>query len=485
MINRGKWIAVAASCGAMAACSAQPGSAPAENTEPTGSVSQALTCPHDVLCTGGPLQGGYGSGCTTGLANAYCVQDVCNDYPSCCTTAWTNTCVQDMAHYNTAGGFDYDDCPTPHVNPAPVCTCTPTTCAAQGATCGSLSDGCGGTLNCGTCSSGQTCTNNACVAPSDGGAPTLPSPTLPPVSMSNLVFGSFGDVRPANPDDTSNYPDRIIQAIFSGLQAKGVTFAVDAGDHCFQTDTSSGAACHTQFVSHFMAALNGRYTGKLIPTLGNHEACGYSAATTGNCTSWSSGLIHDFLVDVVKPTTGQSAYPYYSVLVTGSWGTAKFVHVAANAWTTAQNNWLTNTLNVATTYTFVVRHEPAEDTRAPGVTPSQSLYSSHYANGTLTLSITGHTHLIQLPGGTQPYGNVYGATQPYEIIMGNAGAPLDAGPYYGFAMHTRRLSDGAIVTQAYEAMSSDGVTPLNNVADSSYRFAVNANGSSSSNTSLP
>ena len=35
--------------------------------------------------------------------------------------------------------------------------CTPTTCAAQGDNCGSISDGCGGTLNCGTCAAPQTC----------------------------------------------------------------------------------------------------------------------------------------------------------------------------------------------------------------------------------------------------------------------------------------------------------------------------------------
>jgi hypothetical protein len=39
----------------------------------------------------------------------------------------------------------------------PNCSsCTPTTCAAQGATCGTMSDGCAWTLNCGTCS-GETC----------------------------------------------------------------------------------------------------------------------------------------------------------------------------------------------------------------------------------------------------------------------------------------------------------------------------------------
>ncbi|NNC01667.1 hypothetical protein HJC10_02200 [Corallococcus exiguus] len=46
-------------------------------------------------------------------------------------------------------------------------TCTPTTCAAQGKTCGAISDGCGGTLTCGTCSAGQACSaSNVCVAAS-------------------------------------------------------------------------------------------------------------------------------------------------------------------------------------------------------------------------------------------------------------------------------------------------------------------------------
>jgi beta-glucanase (GH16 family) len=44
--------------------------------------------------------------------------------------------------------------------------CTPTTCASQGKNCGSTSDGCGGTLSCGTCAAPQTCggggTPNVC-----------------------------------------------------------------------------------------------------------------------------------------------------------------------------------------------------------------------------------------------------------------------------------------------------------------------------------
>jgi len=48
----------------------------------------------------------------------------------------------------------------------PPTVCTPSTCAAEGATCGSVPDGCGGTLACGSCSGPQTCggagTANAC-----------------------------------------------------------------------------------------------------------------------------------------------------------------------------------------------------------------------------------------------------------------------------------------------------------------------------------
>src|SRR3989442_15100673 len=35
--------------------------------------------------------------------------------------------------------------------------CTPTTCAAQGKNCGTIPNGCGGTLTCGACTAPQTC----------------------------------------------------------------------------------------------------------------------------------------------------------------------------------------------------------------------------------------------------------------------------------------------------------------------------------------
>lgn len=41
--------------------------------------------------------------------------------------------------------------------------CTPHTCAKLGFTCGSTNNGCGGTLNCGNCPTGQICQSNICV----------------------------------------------------------------------------------------------------------------------------------------------------------------------------------------------------------------------------------------------------------------------------------------------------------------------------------
>ena len=43
-----------------------------------------------------------------------------------------------------------------------VMACQPVTCAAAGWTCGSFDNGCGGSPNCGTCSSGKSCTAGGC-----------------------------------------------------------------------------------------------------------------------------------------------------------------------------------------------------------------------------------------------------------------------------------------------------------------------------------
>jgi len=315
-----------------------------------------------------------------------------------------------------------------------------------------------------------------------GGAVVLPSPTLPPVTLGALSFGITGDTRPPS-STTGSYPATvrtIIGTVFSGFQTQGVPFAVGSGDYAFST-TNAGDAL-PQYHDYMNARAN--FTGAFLPTMGNHECNGF---TDSNCPVGSyTGMTQDYVNTILVPTTGQSS-TYYSALYRasdGSW-TAKMVFISANSWNTAQQSWLQATLAVPTTYTFTIRHEPNSDARAPGVTPSESLMSSSFNAGKLTLSITGHTHLIQLPGGTQPYGDPFGATLAYETIIGNGGAPLDASPAYGYAIATRRASDGAIVVQAYQSADSSANPIVPNVADSNFRFAVNANGTPNGNTTLP
>jgi hypothetical protein len=546
--KRTKGAAIAAATialGAVVACSSAP-----DERGPTASQSQALTaCAHDVLCTGGPLQGGSsGDGCTTTSgADGYCVPEVCDDYPTCCTTAWTNTCVQDMVKYTKAGGFEYNDCPSPTANPAPACSGgdagagdAGTSDAGSGGACGectthksalsSSCDACTGDV----CAQDSYCCKTAwdaqCVSEvgtycgasycsGDAGAPdsgsadagggsdagkadagsaeagtdsgsgttdagvvALPSPTLAPVTLTTLSFGVTGDTRPSQSQTTgySSALQGVIGAIYTGLQGQGVPFVVGTGDYAYSS-TSSGSAV-PQYDDYMTA--RGNFSGTFWPAMGNHECNGY---TDSNCPVGSyTGMTQDYINTILTPSTGQSSL-YYSALVVaadGSWN-AKFIFIAANAWSSTQQSWLQSTLAVPTTYTFTIRHEPANANTAPGTTPSEDLISPAYSAGHLTLQLTGHTHLVQLPNGTQPYGDSYGSTQPYEIIIGNGGAPLDAGPTYGYAVATRRQSDGAIVTQVYEAANSSSDPIVPNVADTSFRFAVNPNGSSNSNTTLP
>lgn len=53
-------------------------------------------------------------------------------------------------------------CPAWQVCNNNVC-CRPKTCADASATCGQISDGCGGTVTCGSCPAGKVCSGNACV----------------------------------------------------------------------------------------------------------------------------------------------------------------------------------------------------------------------------------------------------------------------------------------------------------------------------------
>jgi hypothetical protein len=234
-----------------------------------------------------------------------------------------------------------------------------------------------------------------------------------------LTFAVFGDSRPPNQNDTSGYPTQVLTSIFSQAQTKGAQFVVGTGDYMF---ASTQAAVDAQ-VALFMQA-QASFSGPVYHTMGNHECTGYTASNcpNGNETPNVQAFLQKFVPSGV--TT-----PYYRVDVNTPSGKAKFLFVAANAWSSSQESWLQQQLADATTYTFVIRHEPSYDNTAPGVSPSDSLLNS----APYTMLLLGHTHEFRKMSVNQ-------------VISGNGGAPLASGGQgsnYGFLLIAQQ-ADGTL-----------------------------------------
>jgi hypothetical protein len=259
-----------------------------------------------------------------------------------------------------------------------------------------------------------------------------------------------GDTRPANIDDNAGYPTAVITKIYQDMEgfSPKPSFGVSTGDYMFVTPGSGNSS--TQ-IANYLGARAG-FSNVMFPAMGNHECTG---ATASNCGSGNTDGITEnyttFLTKLLQPV-GQSN-PYYVINVNGAspatW-TAKFVFVAANAWTSAQSSWLDSTLSQPTTYTFLVRHESASANTAPGVSPAEQIMSQH----PYTLSIVGHSHTYQKSGAK-------------EVIIGNGGAPLSGGVDYGFGLIQQR-SDNAIQVDMIDYSTLQ--------PDTSFEFAVNPDG---------
>ncbi|MFO0725263.1 MAG: hypothetical protein U1E65_15885 [Myxococcota bacterium] len=122
-------LCITTACGPLDQASEVEQTAEAAVSEPNG------TCIHPVTTTGMKL--------TTTCSQ--CAGNVCGHDSFCCNNTWDSYCVSEVSLY--CGGN----------------TCTPATCAQLGATCGTVSNGCGGTLSCGSCASGTSCSANQCV----------------------------------------------------------------------------------------------------------------------------------------------------------------------------------------------------------------------------------------------------------------------------------------------------------------------------------
>jgi hypothetical protein len=225
-------------------------------------------------------------------------------------------------------------------------------------------------------------------------------------------------------------------------------FGVSTGDYMF---ASTGGAEASPQLDMYLAA-RALYSGTMFPALGNHECTG---ATASNCgTGNASGVTRNysaFLSKMLAPLG--KAQPYYTINVNaadGSW-TSKLLFVAANAWDAAQAAWFAAAMAQPTTYTFVIRHEPAATSGAPpGVAASEKVMAQY----PYTLAIVGHTHTYRKSG-------------PKQITVGNGGAPLTGGVSYGFGMVGQR-PDGTLQV--------DMIDSATGLADTGFRFALHPDG---------
>jgi hypothetical protein len=330
---------------------------------------------------------------------------------------------------------------------APTVKASCSSCSSSSSTC--QPNGCYGGWWCDTatsrCQAAPTsCAPPPCSSETDSGSMTGPTK---PVSgtvtskggtLSALRFAIVGDTRPADEDDTAGYPTTIIQKIFGDLQAASpsIPFSVSTGDYQFASPSGSESAPQ---IALYMAA-RAMYSGVTFAGMGNHECTGATASNCGpGSTDGTTSNYSNFINTMLGPI-GQTS-PYYSINInstSGAW-TSKFVFIAGNAWDTAQSSWLSTTLAVKTTYTFVIRHEATEANTAPGVTPSDSIIASY----PLTLEINGHTHS-------------YEWSDTNKVIVGNGGAPLSGSGNYGYGL-VQQQSDGDISIDMidYESGSAD------------------------------
>lgn len=121
------------------------------------------------------------------------------------------------------------ECPAPWSRDGERCVCTAQRCEDLGATCGTYDDGCGGTLTCGMCGSGQSCDeeSRACECTADRGEPNPSSVTafaLPEFTDSPDTMMSFGaDFGIGAADDVDFFSFHVVDGFDTGNPVVRIT----------------------------------------------------------------------------------------------------------------------------------------------------------------------------------------------------------------------------------------------------------------------
>ena len=136
-------------------------------------------CPSGSIC--------YNDWCVTDLVPTppapACTPDTCQSLDRHCGTVSDGcggslSCGSCQSDHSCTAGYCVPNPVTPPTPPPPVCTAD--TCQSLDRHCGTVSNGCGGTLNCGGCTSGYSCNGGYCIQD-----PVTPPPPPPPPTGTN------------------------------------------------------------------------------------------------------------------------------------------------------------------------------------------------------------------------------------------------------------------------------------------------------------
>ncbi len=176
------------------------------------------TCGNGVVETGETCDGNCAASCNDNVA---CTADSVSGSAAQCNLQCSNTPITSC---QSGDGCCPGGCTFPTDQD---CACQPLACGAAGRQCGAPADGCGGTLNCGTCQNGFTCSNFNCVATSG------PLPTGSACTAQSTCAGAISPFCVSNPTFKDGYCSS--QCQFDNDCA--------SGSHCGQKDANGNGSC--------------------------------------------------------------------------------------------------------------------------------------------------------------------------------------------------------------------------------------------------
>ncbi|MGH7284886.1 MAG: metallophosphoesterase family protein [Polyangiaceae bacterium] len=316
--------------------------------------------------------------------------------------------------------------------------CLPPSYTTCGACTRSCAGKCGGDDGCGstcapTCASGQTCTAPDYTQCLNTGPIGVHGGTV-----DLLHFGITGDTRPPNSGTLTSsnpYPTMVLNTIVDQMNAHGVQFGLDLGDHMY-SNSRTNLPLATQEMNLYLSSVS-RLGKTWFMTQGNHECYG------GGCYAGSSNGDFVAFMNALAPI---SSTPYYTFDVTTSLGIATFVIVADMSYDSTEASWLDATLTAADAkakYTIVARHHPEGDSSVSTNKTEMAVIRRHK----FSLFLSGHNHLY----------NHMTVDNGRDIILGTGGAPLIAGgAFFGYALIDQQTS-GRLTVTVYDINSATPV----------------------------